>query len=109
VDHPFPGFFFSVLLNTPGSSQMRITYVVELSMEPFDQRFECFIASSGPAGMPYESAAVQFVPTNDGTQMALVELRGSGDVPGWAHTLSFRRGQGTPGMTYFNWLNVMAL
>jgi len=109
VEHPFPGFFFSVLLNTPGSPQFRITYALELAMEPFDHRFECFVASSGPAGMPYESAAVQFVPSNDGTQMALVELRGSGDVQDWAHTLSIRRGRATAGMTNFNWLNVVAL
>lgn len=58
VDHPFPGFFFSALLNTPGTPQERVTYALELSMEPFDPLFECFIASSGPTRMPYESAAV---------------------------------------------------
>ena len=109
VDHPFPGSFLGMLLNTPGAPQDRITYALELAMEPFDHRFECFVASSGPTGMPYESSTVQFVPTNEGTQIALVELRGSGDVEGWAHTLSFRRGNASVGMTFFNWLNVIAL
>ncbi|MFO8078793.1 MAG: hypothetical protein R6V07_00685, partial [Armatimonadota bacterium] len=81
---------------------------MELSMEPFDTRFECFIASN-PEGAGYGSAPVTFSGRMEGTFIALVELRGSGDVPGWAHTLSVRRGQGTPGMTNFNWLNVMAI
>jgi len=108
VDSAFPGHFFGVLLNTPGAPSSKLTYVFELSMEPFDAGFECFIISS-PAGGPYQSAAVEFVPTNDGTYMALVELPGSGAVNGYAHTLSFRRGQASVGITYFNWLNVMAL
>jgi hypothetical protein len=107
-DQAFPGFFFTVLLNTPGSPQTKLTYALELAMEPYDSRFECFIASN-PEGAAYESAAVTFSGTMEGTFIALVELRGSGDVPGWAHTLSFRRGQGTPGMTIFNWLNVVAV
>lgn len=108
VDHTFPGSFLGILLNTPGTPQTKLTYALELSMEPFDSRFECFIASN-PEGAGYESAPVTYSGTMEGTFIALVELRGSGDVPGWAHTLSFRRGQGTPGMTNFNWLNVMAI
>jgi hypothetical protein len=108
VDHAFPGSFLGILLNTPGTPQTKLTYALELSMEPFDTRFECFIASN-PEGANYESAAVTYSATMDGTYVALVELRGSGDVPGWAHTLSFRRGQGAPGMTNFNWLSVVAL
>jgi hypothetical protein len=108
VDHAFPGSFLGILLNTPGAPQTKLTYALELSMEPFDPRFECFIASH-PEGAAYQSAAVQFAGTMEGTFIALVELRGSGNVPGWAHTLSFRRGDATVGMTYFNWLNVIAL
>ncbi len=108
VDHGFPGSFLGILLNTPGTPQTKLTYALELSMEPFDSRFECFIASN-PEGAGYESSAVTYSGTMEGTFIALVELRGSGDVPGWAHTLSFRRGQGTPAMTNFNWLNVMAI
>ncbi len=108
VDHPFPGSFLGILLNTPGTPQTKLTYALELSMEPYDPRFECFIASH-PEGAAYESAVVQFAGTMEGTYVALVELRGSGDVPGWAHTLSFRRGDASVGMTYFNWLNVVAV
>lgn len=108
VHYDFPGFFFSVALNTPGAPSTKLTYVFELSMEPFDAGFECFIGSM-PSGAPYQSADVHFVPTNDGTQMALVELRGSGDVSGHAHTLAFRRGTGSVGMTNFHWVNVTVL
>jgi hypothetical protein len=108
VDHGFPGSFLGILLNTPGTPQTKLTYALELSMEPYDPRFECFIASH-PEGAAYESAAVQFSGTMEGTYVALLELRGSGDVPGWAHTLSFRRGDASVGMTYFNWLNVIAV
>lgn len=108
ADSAFPGFFFGVLLNTPGAPSSTLTYVFELSMEPFDAGFECFIGSL-PGGAPYQSAAVNFVPTNDGTQMALVELRGSGNVSGYAHTLAFRRGSANVGMTDFRWLNVTVL
>jgi hypothetical protein len=108
ADHGFPGSFFTVLLNTPGTPQAKLTYALELAMEPFDSRFECFIASH-PEGGGYESAAVTFSGTMEGRYVALVELRGSGDVPGWAHTLSFRRGDAAVGMTNFNWLNVVAV
>lgn len=108
VDHPFPGAFFSALFNTPGDAQTTLTYVLELSMEPFDQRFESFLTSN-PAGAGFKSAMVEFVPTNDGTQMALVQIRGSGATDHYAHGLHFRRGGASVAMTYFNWLNIIAL
>ncbi|MGI5818621.1 MAG: hypothetical protein ACOX9R_11055 [Armatimonadota bacterium] len=108
ADHPFPGSFFSVVFNTPGGPQSAITYAVEVSMEPYDPGFECFIGSL-PAGAPYQSAAVNFVPTNDGTQMALLEIRGSGATSEFAHSIRFRRGTGTALLTHFNWMNVVAL
>ncbi len=102
-------FFFAVLLNTPGAWEDRLTYVVEVSMEPFEAGFEAFITSDGPPGKPWESNAVNFSPTNDGTRMALIELPGSAGADGYAHTLFFRRGTGNALFTNFNWLNVIAL
>ncbi len=108
VDQPFPGAFLSIMFTTPGQPQSSLTYAVELSMEPFDHGFECFV-SSYPAGAAYESAAVTFVPTNDGTQMALIAIRGGGSSDSLCHGLHFRRGGASVGMTRFNWLNIVAL
>jgi hypothetical protein len=109
VEHPMPGSFLGIFLNTPGSPQTKLTYALELSMEPYDALFRSYIATSGLPGVSYESAEVGFWPTSDGTQLALVELRGTDGAEGWGHTLSFHRGQASVGMTYFNWLNLVPL
>lgn len=109
IEHPFPGPFFSVLFNTPGQPQDKLSYALELSMEPFDPDFECFLMSSGPPGTTFQSSKVNFVPTNEATQLALVEIRGSGAVEGYAQSLHLRRGKAAVGITCFNWLNIIAL
>jgi hypothetical protein len=109
IEHPFPGAFFSVLFNTPGQPESKLSYALELSMEPFDPLFDCFLMSSGPPGTAFQSARVNFVPTNEGTQLALVEIRGSGAVEGYAQSLHLWRGKAGVGLTYFNWLNIIAL
>jgi hypothetical protein len=103
-----PGFFFFAHFVTPGPTQTKLSYALELSMDPFDEQFECFVATN-ISGASYESAPINFVSTSNGARMALVELRGCDGAEGAGHSLTFRRGNAATGMTYFNWLNVIAL
>lgn len=101
--------FFTAMFNTPGQWSQRLTYVLELSMEPWSADFDVFISSAPPPGKQYESAAVDFVTTNEGTVMALVELPGSATADNYAHMLHLRRGTAQPLFTQFNWLNIVVL
>lgn len=102
-------WFFQIKWTTPWPLSTRRTYVLELSMEHFDSDFWITLASAGSDQVPGQYLdGISFVPTTDNTQMALVEMPGSGGIP-YTHTLWFRPGNYGQKLACFNWLNIIAV
>jgi len=99
-------YFMQMQWRTPWSLSSRRTYVLELSMEHFCSDFWITLYSAGSADVPGQSLDVSFSPTTDNTQMALVEMPGSGGST-YTHTLWFRPGNYEEKLACFNWLNII--
>jgi len=101
-------WFLQIQWRTPWPVNTRRTYVLELSMDDFDSDFDITLYSAGSGNVPGQSLEPEFSPTTDGSQMALVEIPGSGGST-YTHILWFRPHNYENMSSTFNWLNIIAV
>lgn len=102
-------WFLQIQWRTPFSAATHRSYILELSMAGFCSDFWITLYSAGTGNVPGQYLdQIEFSPTSDNTQMALVQMPGSGESD-YTHTLWFRPGNYANKQAYFNWLNILAV
>lgn len=102
-------YVMQVQWHTPWTASTHRTCIFELSMDNFDSDFWISLHAGPSGGSSGEYIdRIDFAPTEDNTQLALVEVPGSGKET-YTHTLWFRPGNYEHGYARFNWLNIIAV